>query len=370
MNGAGFSFVVGPGEDGMTARGTLRRVRGVSQRLVRKIAHGEGEGAGALYVNGRPARFNDRVKAGDEIRLVFPMEKSWIEPEDIPLTVLYEDDDILVIDKQPGLVVHPTKGHREGTLAGAIIYYMRQRGESYKPHFISRLDMDTSGVLLVGKNSHAQDSLAKQTASGGVEKYYTVVLEGRLEDDLPPSGAIDLPIGLERPGEPRRAVLTEEGGGVPSRTEYEVLETLSYDAGSGKWITSSLSASRNDTDRSDEEGSFRAASNDVDRGGEGGLFRPARNDDESEDARSCQCSVLTVVRARLITGRTHQIRVHFAHFGHPVLGDQLYGRATPLIGRQALHATELVFAHPATGEPLRIVAPLPGDMAAFAGKKD
>ena len=212
-------YIVETGDEGMTARGVLRRAKGVSQRLVRKIAQGAGEGAGALYINGQPARFRDKVREGDEIRLVFPVEQSWIEPENTPLTVLYEDDDIIVIDKQPGMVVHPTKGHREGTIAGAIVFHMQQRGESYKPRFISRLDMDTSGVLLVGKNSHAQDNLAKQGMSGGVNKYYIAVLEGRLEDDLPATGVIDLPIGLERPGEPRRAVVPVEEGGYASQTE-------------------------------------------------------------------------------------------------------------------------------------------------------
>ena len=341
-SGAGLSVIVGAGEDGMTARGVLRRAKGVSQRLVRKIAHSEGEGAGALFINGQPARFRDKVISGDEIRLVFPEEESWIEPEDIPLSVLYEDEDILVIDKQPGIVVHPTKGHRERTVAGAVVHHMRQRGESYKPRFISRLDMDTSGVLLIGKNSHAQDNLAKQSAAGTVEKYYIAVLEGRPEDDLPPSGVIDLPIGLAQPGEPKRAVIPEEKGGYPSRTEYEVLETVSFIAADGN-----------------------------------GLLHCARNDKENQvnvknhvslcfaSEGECQPYYLTVVRARLITGRTHQIRVHFAHFGHPVLGDQLYGSPTPLIARQALHATEIAFAHPVSGRPMRIESPLPSDISAL-----
>jgi 23S rRNA pseudouridine1911/1915/1917 synthase len=282
----------------MTARGVLRRAQGVSQRLIRKIAHGEGESAGALYINGNPARFRDRVKAGDEIRLVFPEEKSWIEPQEIPLSILYEDDDILVIDKQAGMVVHPTKGHRAGTVANAVIFHMKERGENYKPRFISRLDMGTYGILLIGKNSHAQDSLAKQNAANSVEKIYMAVLEGRLEDDLPASGVIDLPIGLASPGEPRRAVIPEPEGGYPSQTEYSVIS-----------------------------------------GGE-----------------------KTVVRVRLITGRTHQIRVHFAHFGHPVLGDQLYGSPSPLISRQALHSARTAFTHPVTGERLLFEAPLPADI--------
>ena len=255
---ADISIKITADETGMTARGVLRRSRGVSQRLMRRIANGEGEGAGALYINGKEARFRDKVQIGDELRLVFPEEESWIEPQDIPLDVLYEDDDLIAINKQPGIVVHPTKGHRDGTIANGVVHHAQQRGENYKPRFASRLDMDTSGVLLIGKNSHAQDSLAKQGASDTIEKYYTAVLEGRLEDDLPPSGLIDLPVGLIEQG-PARGVLE---GGQPARTEYEILD--------------------------------------------------------------CHGTAYTVVRVRLITGRTHQIRVHFAHHGHPVLGDSLY----------------------------------------------
>jgi len=323
---AAICLTVGADEDGTTARGVLRRARGVSQRLVRKIAHGDGDGGGALFINGKAARFRDKVKAGDEIRLVFPVEESWIEPEDIPLAVLYEDEYMIAIDKAPGLVVHPTRGHREGTVAGAIVYHMRQRGESYKPRFISRLDMDTSGVLLVGKNSHAQDNLAKQAAAGSLEKYYIAVVEGRLEDDLPGSGIIDLPIGLERPGEPRRAVIPEEEGGLPSRTEYEVIEHK-------------------------RDGSFEH-----EHKRDGSFY-------VREHKKNRPFCVLTVVRARLITGRTHQIRVHFAHCGHPILGDRLYGQPSLLIARQALHAAKVVFSHPGTGRPHSIEAPLPDDMA-------
>jgi len=330
----------------MTARGVLRRAKGVSQRLVRKIAHGKGEGAGALFINSHPALFRDRVKEGDEIRLIFPDEKSWIEPEDTPLTVLYEDDDILVIDKQPGIVVHPTKGHREGTIAGAIVHHMLSRGESYKPRFISRLDMDTSGVLLVGKNSHAQDNLAKQGMAGGVQKYYIAVLDGRLEDDLPASGIIDLPIGLERPGEPRRTVISECEGGYPSQTEYEVLR---YSGSQPKYFGDLFNRLPNKS----EKISVRAED----------LFSRLPNKSRELPVHAADDNAITVVKARLITGRTHQIRVHFAHYGHPVLGDSLYGRPTELISRQALHAAEIEFTHPQTEKAIKIEAPIPADMA-------
>lgn len=309
--GGRLCVTVGQGEDGMTARGVLRRAKGVSQRLIRKIIHGEGDGAGALYVNGSLARFDGRVRAGDELTLIFPEEESWIEPENISLSILYEDGDILVINKAPGMIVHPTKGHRSGTLANAIVFHMRRSGENYKPRFISRLDMDTSGILLVGKNSHAQDNLTRQSACGRVDKVYTAILSGRLEDDMPQSGLIDLPIGLAAPGEPRRTVLPEEDGGYPSQTAYEILRALQT---------------------------------------------------EGIDNRNCFESALSLVRARLITGRTHQIRVHFAHYGHPVLGDRLYGSPSPMINRQALHASSLEFDHPANGRRMRFDASLPEDM--------
>jgi 23S rRNA pseudouridine1911/1915/1917 synthase len=190
---------------------------------------------------------------------------------------------------------------------------MRRLGESYKPRFVSRLDMDTSGVLLIGKNSHAQDNLAKQSARGGVEKVYLAILSGRLEDDMPQAGLIDLPIGLAAPGEPRRAVLSEAEGGYPSRTAYEVLRTITNPAQDGGGVESAL----------------------------------------------------TVVRARLLTGRTHQIRVHFSHSGYPVLGDHLYGSPSPLIARQALHACSLAVDHPSDGRRMFFEAPLPPDMAAI-----
>ena len=305
INESDISIIIEPGETGMTARGALRRSHGVSQRLIRKIANSDGDGTGSLYINGRLALFKDRVKEGDEIRLVFPEEESWIEPQDIPLSVLYEDDTVIAIDKPPGIVVHPTKGHRDATIANAIVFHMRQRGESYKPRFASRLDMDTSGVLLVGKNSHAQDSLAKQGAAGTIEKIYIAVLDGNLTDDLPPEGIIDLPVGLLAQDAPQRGVIPD---GQAAKTAYEV------------------------TGRGTKAGGF------------------------------------TVVRARLITGRTHQIRVHFAHFGHPVLGDTLYGRPSELIGRQALHAISISFTHPVTGVQIKICSPVPADIPATSAR--
>ena len=328
----------------MTARGVLRRTQGVSQRLVRKIKHGEGENAGALYINEKPAYFKDRVKAGDEIKLIFPKEKSWIEPEEIAISVLYEDDDILVLDKQPGIVVHPTNGHRNGTIANGLIFHMMERGEEYKPRFINRLDMGTSGVLLIGKNSYAQDNLSKQNAAGSMEKIYIAVLEGNLEDDLPPSGLIDLPIGLVREDEPNRGVIPEEEGGYPSQTEYEII-----DVHSKRPIEDLRTMTRQSHCRKLHLEMSQEESRQI---GDGSLL-----EHPSE--------FLSVVRIKLITGRTHQIRVHFSHFGHPLLGDQLYGNPSPFIERQALHAAEISFAHPVSGQEMKITAPMPEDIASL-----
>ena len=352
----GLSITVAEEESGMTARGVLKRKGGVSQRLIRKITHGEGETAGALLINGAPALFRDFVSTGDEIRLIFPGEESWILAEDIPFAIIYEDDDILAIDKQPGMIVHPTNGHRSGTLANAIVCHMKRRGENYRPRFISRLDMDTSGVLLVGKNSHAQDSLARQGKAGAVEKIYTAVLEGVLEESLPPTGIIDLPIGLVRPGEPRRAVLPEEEGGYPSQTAYRITGRLYPCVPSDGWEAPGVEGQPPGASTNGVEGQPPGAST---NGAEG----PPPGASSANVEAPSYCGALTVVQARLLTGRTHQIRVHFAHFGHPVLGDSLYGAPSPLIARQALHASAFAFAHPVTGEPKRLEAPLPADIA-------
>ena len=276
----------------MTVRTVLRRDKGISTRLIRKVTHGGGE----LLVGGAPARFVDRVHAGDEIKLVMPEERSGFVAQDIPLDVIYEDEHLLAINKQPGLVVHPTKGHADGTLANAVQRYMERSGEAYKIRFISRLDMDTSGVLLIGKNSLAQSDFAIQSAAGHVQKEYIALVCGVLEG----SGLIDAPIALEREGSPKRTVRDD---GYPSKTEYYAVR----------------------------------------------IAGPSGSE-------------YTILRIILHTGRTHQIRVHLAHIGHPVLGDSLYGDASSLIARQALHSHTISFPHPITGKRLDLTAELHKDM--------
>jgi 23S rRNA pseudouridine1911/1915/1917 synthase len=280
-----------PQEAGMTVKGVLRRRQGVSLRLIRHIAHGDGD----VFVNGAPARFVDKVKAGDRIGLVFPRETGGIPARDIPISVLFEDGDLLAIDKRPGIVVHPTKGHLENTVANGVAYYIQAKGEDYKIRFINRLDMDTSGVLLIGKNGYAHSDFIANVGKGLVEKRYAAIVQGLVASD---AGVVELPIGLDSDGAARRIVRSD---GRASVTRYRVKARFS--AG------------------------------------------------------------FTLLELELGTGRTHQIRVHLAHMGHPVVGDALYGaEASPLIDRQALHARSLRFPHPTRNEWVYIEAPLPEDI--------
>ena len=155
---------------------------------------------------------------GAEIRITLPDETSGFEPQNIPLDIVYEDDDLMIINKQPGLIVHPTKGHPTGTVANALMYYMEQTGKPFKIRFVNRLDMDTSGLLVVAKNSYTQNDYTKQMKENTVEKRYIAVVKGIVESD---EGTIDLPIGRPDPDHVRRGVMEN---GAPSVTHYKVLD--------------------------------------------------------------------------------------------------------------------------------------------------
>jgi len=245
-----------------------------------------------MYQKGNP---------GDRITVSLPKEKSDFEPENIPITVVFEDEDLLIINKQPGYVVHPTKGHPCHTMTNGIMNYILENNKHFKIRFINRLDMDTSGLLAVAKNSHCQDDMSKQMSENGVMKKYVAIVKGIIAEE---EGTVDLPIDREHEDHVKRAVLEN---GYPSVTHYKVLERF-------------------------EKG-------------------------------------YTMVELVLETGRTHQIRVHMSHIGHPIIGDVLYGEASVwLIERQALHAKYLAFRHPVTGQFMELEAPLPEDMLALIEK--
>ena len=213
------------------------------------------------------------------------------EPEAVPIAIIYEDDSLIAIDKPPGIVVHPTYKNWSGTLLNGVLWHLRGRGTD--PSIVTRLDKDTSGLVLValGPDVHAQ--VQRDGAAGMVRKEYLALVRGT---PAPPRGSISLP--LARSAEDRRLVIVTPTG-QDSQTDYEVLSTV---------------------------------------------------DDYS------------LVRCELVTGRTHQIRVHLAARGWPIAGDATYGAAHPALARQALHAWRITLSHPITREPLHIEAPLPLDL--------
>lgn len=284
-----FIHKVTPEDEGLELREIMREHFDFSARLRNRIKREK-----LVLVNGVSTPGWKKPAVGDIISITLPDETSGFEPQNIPLEIVYEDDDLMIINKQPGLIVHPTKGHPSGTVANALMYYMEQTGKPFKIRFVNRLDMDTSGLLVVAKNSYCQNDYTNQMKENTVEKRYKAIVRGIVESD---EGTIDLPIGRPDPDHVRRCVME---GGAPSVTHYKVLDRYNG---------------------------------------------------------------YSLVELLLETGRTHQIRVHMSHIGHPVLGDWLYEGLNPnLIDRQALHAAELTFTHPITKERVTFRAPLPEDI--------
>lgn len=285
-------------DNGLPIKNIIRSRFNFSSRLMGKLKR-----QNLVYKNGDITPGWHTVKPGDIISIDFPEEKSDFPPEDIPLEIVYEDDDLLVINKQYGITVHPTKGCPSHTLANGIMHHMLETDQSFKIRFINRLDTDTSGLLLVGKNSYIQNEITKQMRVKTIDKHYIAVVNGIVEKN---EFLIDKPIGRPSQDEIRRAVLAEESGGYPSQTEVKVLERI-YS--------------------------------------------------EKFDSQ------FTIVELHLLTGRTHQIRVHMSSIGHILVGDSLYGDThLDLINRQALHAYRLSLTHPITKERLDLRSNLPDDI--------
>ena len=267
---------------------------GPSRAFVQKLID-----AGHVPVDGRVAPASHKVRPGQKVLVAIPPpEPTATLPEAIPLDVLYEDDDVIVINKPQGMVVHPAAGNRAGTLVNALLAHCRGLsaiGGKERPGIVHRLDKDTSGVLVVAKNDAAHVSLQKQIQAREARREYLAIVHGRVREER---GRINAPIGRHPVDRKRMAVIA---GGRPAVTDYEVLERF-----------------------------------------------PG----------------YTLVRAILQTGRTHQIRVHMAHLGHPVVGDPVYGaRRSPWnLKGQCLHAQRLAFRHPRTGAWMSFTAPLPPDM--------
>lgn len=214
-----YSYVVTDADHGATVRQIMKKRLGFSSRLIAKFK----QGLGTVKRNGVPVRNFAEVIAGDVLDITMPEDVSHFEPEDIPVQVIYEDDDLILVNKQPGVTVHPTKTHPSGTLANGLMKRMLDSGDRYKIRFVNRLDMDTSGILIVARNSHCQDAISRMMKRDQVEKYYYAIVHGIVKLD---ESTINAPLGRSGEDPVRRAVVED---GSPSVTHYRVLER--FDSG-------------------------------------------------------------------------------------------------------------------------------------------
>ena len=262
---------------------------------------------GEVLVNGEIKNKKYAVCEGDSVEIEIPeAEEYTAEPENIPLSIVFEDDDVIVINKGKGMVVHPAPGNYSGTLVNALLYHCKDSlsgiGGVMRPGIVHRIDKDTSGLLVVAKNDAAHRTLSEALAHHGIVREYHALVSGGFSQD---TGTVNLPIG-RHPKDRKRMAVHPVGSPTAKEaiTHYEVLERY------------------------------------------GGI---------------------SYLKLRLETGRTHQIRVHMSHLGHPLLGDEVYGggktafekRHAPLLRGQALHAKKLIFDHPRTKERLELECPLP-----------
>ncbi|MEO6062102.1 MAG: RluA family pseudouridine synthase [Thermoflexales bacterium] len=318
--------------DKIVAAGCADLTRSAAQKLIAD---------GCVRVNGIARDAGDVVRAGDwiEVDVPDPVDDT-LRPEAIALEVLYEDADVLVINKPAGMVVHPGAGVRGGTVANAILSYAPEAAEAgndpQRPGIVHRLDKDTSGVLLIARTDAALQTLQAQFQSRTIEKTYLALCVGEV---MPPAGLIDKPIGRDPRHRQRMAVAVS---GRSAQTEYNVTQ---------RWKVA------------DADGVAEAA---------GEVLGRASLDRADRKAKQTRMAY-TLVRARPRTGRTHQLRVHLASIGFPIVGDETYGatRRDPLskrlAPRQLLHASELRFGLPSTGVEFRARAPLPADFLAVLG---
>lgn len=282
-------YIVTTKYDRHSVKSILTQELGLARQVLTRLKR-----SGEVLINGDPCYLRDMAFVGDILTVIMREElEQDIPPEDIPLNIVFEDEHLLIVDKLPGLVVHPTKGYTSGTLANAVIHHWRVAKQDYVFRPVHRLDRDTSGLVVIAKNPFAQEALTMQHQTREWRKFYIAIACGEMTE---PRGAIDAPIARVGNGSRARMISSD---GQEALTLWEIVRLL-----------------------------------------------PGA----------------TLVRAELVTGRTHQIRVHLAHIGHPLLGDEVYGTFSSVIKRQALHAAELQFTHPVSKEIMVISCPLPTDM--------
>lgn len=289
--------------DALLARNVPELTRSAAQRLIEN---------GDVTVSGKAVKKNYKAAIGDEVCVTLPEpEITEILPQDIPLNVVYEDSDLIVINKPRGMVVHPAPGHPDGTLVNALLHHCGDSlsgiGGEKRPGIVHRIDMDTSGLLIVAKNDFAHQQLSDQLSDHSLARTYEAVVYGRIRED---EGTVNAPIGRHPVDRKRMAIVAR--GGREAVTHYEVI---------------------------------------------------------------ARYNGYTHIRCRLETGRTHQIRVHMEKIGHPLVGDMVYGRKCSHKGLegQCLHARELRFVHPRTGEMVHLATQLPEyftDVLSRLGEKE
>lgn len=317
-----YRFTVDRGQETMRMDKYLQmRIEGVSRTKIQAAAK-----ASCILVNDKPAKSNYKIKPKDVISILLPTPPREIEivPQDIPFHIVYEDDDVLVVDKQAGMVVHPGYGNFDGTLLNALAYYYEGKkgkdGNPVTPYLVHRIDKDTSGLLLIAKNEDAQVALAKQFFDHTIERNYNALVWGDFADD---SGTVDGNLARSQKDRRVMAVYDDPEVGKHAVTHWNVLERFGY---------------------------------------------------------------VTLIECILETGRTHQIRAHMKHIGHPLFNDAMYGgdqilkgttfskykqfvtNCFQLLPRQALHALILGFEHPTTHQHLHFESPLPDDIASVLDK--
>jgi 23S rRNA pseudouridine1911/1915/1917 synthase len=305
------------------------RLTDASRAMLQKLVK-----SGGVLVNGRPAKSSTLLRSGDTVNVTLPkMVPPESLPENIPLTIVHEDDQFIAVNKQAGLIVHPARGHWSGTLINALLYHAQQTGgelstgsDPWRPGIIHRLDRDTTGLILIAKTDEAHWRLAGQFERRTIKKTYLAIVHGNMELE---SDLIDAPLGINPKAREKYCVRTDQGGGKPAQTVYIVKERFNG---------------------------------------------------------------YTLLELQPKTGRTHQLRVHLAHVGHPIVGDVTYGGKAitmrdilgekaalkiknqkskiknppshddPLIERQALHAHRLQFVHPTLFTRVHLEAAMPPDM--------
>ncbi|MCX6304953.1 MAG: RluA family pseudouridine synthase [Bacteroidetes bacterium] len=316
-----FRFVVDRGQNPLRIdKYLMAKIENASRNRIQNSAH-----AGNILVNDVVVKPNHKVKPLDIITIVlaYPPRDTEVYPENIPISIVYEDHDIMVINKAPGMVVHPGHGNFTGTLQNALLYHLQQTNPDdpdAKPYLVHRIDKDTSGIMLIAKNELAQSKIAKQFFDHTIDRTYVALVWGNIDHD---EGTIDANIGRDIRNRLVQAIYDDPEKGRHAVTHYHVLERFGY---------------------------------------------------------------VTLVECRLETGRTHQIRIHFKHIGHTLFNDDSYGGSEilkgttftkykqfvnncfSLIPRQALHAKSLGFIHPTTKEFMHFDSEYPADLAAAIEK--